>query len=149
MSNVNIREHIKYYMETCFFSKDGFPYTIGPPQKIKVLIFYEPSNTSFYYKSDVTTASVLTTTPTATTGTEAELDWEYKNCSSSSPCSLGEGNCDNDNQCRKGLVCGTDNCRDYSQHAHGDADCCIRGTNSQNKLAMLGRCVSQLLVEKL
>ena len=50
-------------------------------------------------------------------------------CSSSSPCSQGGGDCDNDNQCGSGLVCGQNNCRsDFSSTGSNwssGADCCI------------------------
>ena len=34
-------------------------------------------------------------------------------CTSSNPCGVGEGDCDNDNECQSGLKCGTDNCPAY------------------------------------
>ena len=40
-------------------------------------------------------------------------------CSKEYPCGLGEGDCDNDNECEGELKCGTDNC----QQCLGGVDC--------------------------
>lgn len=51
-------------------------------------------------------------------------DWGC--CSSSNPCSIGQGDCDYDSDCAGNLVCGTDNCRDFtSAWSHSAFDCCI------------------------
>ena len=50
-------------------------------------------------------------------------DWSC--CSSSSPCPVGGGDCDSDNQCGPGLMCGDKNCGDFHLNAHSDADCCV------------------------
>jgi len=50
-------------------------------------------------------------------------DWSY--CVSSS-CSEGQGDCDGDNDCKPGLICGTDNCQKYNSQALSNADCCMR-----------------------
>ena len=34
-------------------------------------------------------------------------------CTSKNPCEENEGDCDNDNECQKGLKCGIDNCPAY------------------------------------
>jgi len=39
-------------------------------------------------------------------------------CTERRPCGLGDGDCDNDNQCGVGLICGSSNC------AWGSGDCC-------------------------
>ena len=41
-------------------------------------------------------------------------------CTSSSPCGLREGDCDNDQECAGDLVCGIDNCTG----GDSDMDCC-------------------------
>ena len=46
-------------------------------------------------------------------------------CSSSDKCSYGEGDCDNDSQCHSPLVCGVNNCRNFSSSAPDWQDCCI------------------------
>ena len=33
---------------------------------------------------------------------------------SKSPCTLGQGDCDEDSQCAEGLVCGEDNCKNFN-----------------------------------
>ena len=49
-------------------------------------------------------------------------------CSAANPCTLGGGDCDNDNECEGNLMCGKDNCRpDFSttgSNWHKAADCC-------------------------
>ena len=42
-------------------------------------------------------------------------------CTSESPCGVGEGDCDFDNQCSGDLICGNDNCA----WSDDSADCCI------------------------
>ena len=44
-------------------------------------------------------------------------------CSKATPCDLGDGDCDEDNQCLGSLVCGSSNC-DSSRVAYGGADDC-------------------------
>ena len=56
-------------------------------------------------------------------GTGSSCDWSF--CSSSAPCSLGQGDCDRDSHCQAGLVCGNNNCRDYHASAQAAADCCM------------------------
>ena len=62
-------------------------------------------------------------------GVGADNDWSI--CSSQQPCNEGEGDCDNDNECRGNLVCGnngddSENCRQiHGNVAAVDADCCI------------------------
>merc|ERR1719436_2010560 len=36
----------------------------------------------------------------------------------------GEGDCDGDQDCRGGLVCGDNNCRQFGDHFHPKDDCC-------------------------
>ena len=54
-------------------------------------------------------------------------DWGC--CSSTNQCDIGEGDCDNDNDCTGNLGCGDNNCRrDYSVNGsdwHNTADCCV------------------------
>ena len=52
-------------------------------------------------------------------------DWTgetYHCCSSSHPCGMFEGDCDEDDECADNLVCGTNNCFDSFKSS---ADCCI------------------------
>jgi len=52
-------------------------------------------------------------------------------CSSSEPCSVGQGDCDNDGDCAGALVCGFDNCREGINginYWHKNADCCVATT---------------------
>jgi len=46
-------------------------------------------------------------------------------CSSTNKCGLGEGDCDRDDDCKAGLKCGEDNCKDFHNGAMYAADCCI------------------------
>merc|ERR1719394_480532 len=45
-------------------------------------------------------------------------------CTASAPCKLGQGDCDSDKECIGSLVCGTDNCQNFTAQALNDADCC-------------------------
>ena len=50
-------------------------------------------------------------------------------CTIDKPCNIGEGDCDYDSHCRRGLLCGSDNCfRDfpvqYGFNWEIMADCC-------------------------
>jgi len=55
-------------------------------------------------------------------GTGSTKDWDF--CSKSS-CKEDEGDCDWDDQCRPGLKCGFDNCKEiHGKKADSDADCC-------------------------
>jgi len=49
-------------------------------------------------------------------------DWKF--CQDT-PCSEGQGDCDNDDECAGSLVCGKDNCRTFSNYAEATADCCM------------------------
>ena len=65
----------------------------------------------------------------AAPGRGTDLDWDF--CSSSSPCTYKQGDCDaNSNQCVQDHVCGVDNCIDFWSDAHPNADCCIPGNLS-------------------
>ena len=55
------------------------------------------------------------------TGCDGEGDY-WSCCSSSNPCGIFEGDCDNDDDCLGFLLCGTDNC--FSPFSTS-ADCCI------------------------
>ena len=52
---------------------------------------------------------------------------EYDCCSSTYQCGENEGDCDDDSQCKPGLVCGEDNCNSIDSRFAGDADCCVKG----------------------
>ena len=45
-------------------------------------------------------------------------------CTPEFKCGEGEGDCDSNNDCKSGLICGTNNCKG-SQFTPGD-DCCYR-----------------------
>merc|ERR1719228_2961785 len=47
-----------------------------------------------------------------------------------SPCVLGQGDCDEDSECAGNLVCGLNNCRNFTSAAFAYADCCYQGSNS-------------------
>merc|ERR1711872_828497 len=59
-------------------------------------------------------------------------DWSC--CSAFNKCNIGEGDCDNDNDCKDGLMChnNLNNCKTFNPNAHDLADCCIpcRGENT-------------------
>jgi len=45
-------------------------------------------------------------------------------CSRSNRCEHGEGDCDSNAECKAGLICGKNNCKDFDVRAHRYADCC-------------------------
>ena len=45
-------------------------------------------------------------------------------CTSTNPCKLNEGDCDDDTQCDGDLVCGTNNCG--NSFSWISADCCVK-----------------------
>jgi len=47
-------------------------------------------------------------------------------CSSSNKCGEGGGDCDSDSHCKSGLVCGSNNCREFNSQASKSADCCMK-----------------------
>jgi len=47
-------------------------------------------------------------------------------CTKDSPCKVGGGDCDKDEDCAGDLVCGKDNCRDFNWFARSSYDCCIK-----------------------
>ena len=47
---------------------------------------------------------------------------DWSKCSQHSPCSAGEGDCDDDSDCEGSYVCGTDNCQNEQTYL----DCCQR-----------------------
>ena len=60
--------------------------------------------------------------------------YHFNFCTQSSPCSLGQGDCDSDKECEGRLTCGhtqesgkhgTNSCKEYNADAHPLADCCV------------------------
>ena len=47
-------------------------------------------------------------------------------CTRENPCNEGEGDCDNDYHCAEGLVCGNNNCQNFTKDAKSDYDCCVK-----------------------
>merc|ERR1712066_251472 len=47
-------------------------------------------------------------------------------CSPETPCTLGEGDCENDNDCRDDLVCGNNNCKQFAAYFDKKDDCCVK-----------------------
>ena len=44
-------------------------------------------------------------------------------CTKETPCGLGDGDCDKDEHCAKGLKCGVDNCGKGFKYTY---DCCYK-----------------------
>jgi len=59
-------------------------------------------------------------------------------CTQDKPCDIGGGDCDHDNQCLHGLVCGTNNCKYFDNATPSGEDCCedrtsrCRGTSYES-----------------
>ena len=49
-------------------------------------------------------------------------DWDF--CTTSNPCSLGQGDCDKNSECHGFLVCGKDNCQRFAPNVASGKDCC-------------------------
>lgn len=60
---------------------------------------------------------------------EPGWSFSYSCCAEGGDCGMGEGDCDNDGECRGNLVCGNNNCRDMNpgEGYPADADCCTSG----------------------
>merc|ERR1712130_438598 len=74
--------------------------------------------------STTTTSTTTTTTTTTTLGSCLGVSADSSCCTSSSPCELGQGDCDSDNDCAGLLVCGIDNCAQFYHLAVPSYDCC-------------------------
>jgi len=70
------------------------------------------------------TFEIASANDSAEQGIGARADHDY--CQPSQRCSEGQGDCDTDNDCASGLLCGQDNCRDLHPNAHHTHDCCVR-----------------------
>ena len=46
-------------------------------------------------------------------------------CTESDPCKEGEGDCDSDSDCASDLVCGKNNCKQFSDKFGANDDCCV------------------------
>jgi hypothetical protein len=71
-------------------------------------------------------------------------------CTAASPCSTGEGDCDNDSHCQGALLCGSNNCRDFDASARQWMDCCDACVDRWNqnwceRLKNRGRCNRQFV----
>ena len=74
--------------------------------------------------------------------------WEGYNkhcCTVEEPCGLGEGDCDTDDECADGFVCGTNNCVGFP---NPKADCCqlpvMEGTYAI-LMTMVKSCIWQII----
>ena len=71
-------------------------------------------------------------------------------CSNASPCNVGRGDCDSDDECLGDLICIRDSCRDdyNSTVSNWDigTDCC---SDSRSKFALVNACSNQFsLIQK-
>ena len=55
---------------------------------------------------------------------------DYACCTKESPCQLGGGDCDMDEECAGDLVCGDTNCQDFHSAAISYNDCCTNNTQA-------------------
>ena len=63
-----------------------------------------------------------------------------KCCNSKEPCEEGEGNCENNSECKEGLVCGINNCKQFSLSFHEKDDCCEKPLTSSTTFLPKARC---------
>ena len=54
-------------------------------------------------------------------------DWSYSCCTSAKPCSLGQGDCNSNDECGGTLTCGSNNCLNDFGFGDSGLDCCIDG----------------------
>ena len=70
----------------------------------------------------------MTTSLDVTVGCNGVTGTFWSCCSESNKCKIGEGDCNDNNECEGSLVCGHNNClRDYSVNGSkwdANADCC-------------------------
>ena len=52
-----------------------------------------------------------------------DIDFDEKRCSTKHQCGDRQGDCDSDDECSDGLICGKDNC---PAHFPSDDDCCTK-----------------------
>ena len=50
-------------------------------------------------------------------------------------CGEGEGDCEDDDECEEGLVCGEDNCKKFSDDFHEEDDCCVEHYDGEKFMA--------------
>ena len=73
------------------------------------------------------------------------INWDYTCCTSANPCSIGQGDCDTDDQCYGDLKCGLDNCIGFGDSG---ADCCMLVGIHDNALSIADVKVSGVLYSK-
>ena len=59
---------------------------------------------------------------------KGKTDWNC--CSLSNQCGIGGGDCDVDEECKAGLICGRNNCLEFNSQASRTADCCMKKGSS-------------------
>ena len=70
-------------------------------------------------------------------------DWVF--CTKEKPCGKGRGDCDGNEECQLGLVCGPNNCKDFNAQAHPLADCCV--PKKGNEILSINRCLQSKMIE--
>ena len=68
-------------------------------------------------------------------------------CTPEDPCDEGEGDCDENDQCKPGLMCGSNNCQQFSHIFHEKDDCCIRMVVNNPDPAEQRRCQGRHVVQ--
>merc|ERR1712142_601095 len=59
---------------------------------------------------------------------------QEKCCTDDKPCDVGEGDCEDNDECKDDLVCGNNNCKQFGDYYHEKDDCCVvNKTNESNK----------------
>ena len=65
--------------------------------------------------------------------------WDSHCCTSINPCGEGEGDCDEESDCKEGLKCGNKNCRSMHGGDHGiseDYDCCYNPNDDNSVITI-------------
>merc|ERR1719495_2042871 len=61
------------------------------------------------------------------------VDQGRRCCTAAEPCVEGEGDCDGDDECQAGLVCGDNNCKQFGAFFHHKDDCCIKTEETRSE----------------
>ena len=81
------------------------------------------NNAAAISSNDAEISSISNDLAEATRCTAA--DWKYSCCTSANPCSLGQGDCNSNDECGGTLTCGSNNCLNDFGFGDSGLDCCI------------------------
>ena len=86
------------------------------------------TSTSAASSATTSTTYSITTSSTTTSTTTSTTFWVVDFCKPNKPCGENEGDCDSDNECKAGLLCGKNNCPKNLGYEIW-VDCCYSPSN--------------------